>query len=100
MTIRKEPFRNFRGSSPAKLKAREDQIEETKKQKTLKNIKSGTLPDGSSHLRAGLPHLLLLLGKNGAQTKRVSVLVGNQPIWDSSDHTRKKNTWQSHLSWQ
>ena len=37
VTIREMPFRNYRGRSPAKLKVREDKIEEAKKQKTLKN---------------------------------------------------------------
>ena len=36
VTVREAPFRNFRGRSPAKLKAIEDKIEETKKQNTLK----------------------------------------------------------------
>ena len=36
VTIREEPFRNFRGRSLAKLKARDDKIEEAKKQKTQK----------------------------------------------------------------
>ena len=38
VTIRKMPFKNYRGKSLEKLKAREDKIEEVKKQKTLKNI--------------------------------------------------------------
>ena len=37
VTIRELPFKNFRGRSPAKLKAREDIIEEVKKKKALKN---------------------------------------------------------------
>ena len=37
VTIREMHFRNFRGWSLAKLKAREDKIEEARKQKTLKN---------------------------------------------------------------
>ena len=37
VTIREMHFRNFRGWSLAKLKAREDKIEEAMKQKTLKN---------------------------------------------------------------
>ena len=37
VTIRELPFKSFRGRSPAKLKAKEDIIEEVKKKKTLKN---------------------------------------------------------------
>ena len=37
VTIRELPFRNHRGRSPAKWKAREDKIEEAKKQKTPKS---------------------------------------------------------------
>ena len=36
--------------------------------------------------------------KNGAQTKRVHVLIGSQLI--GTDQTHKNNTWQSHISWQ
>ena len=36
VTNRKDPFRNFSGRSPAMMKAREDKIEEAKKQKTQK----------------------------------------------------------------
>ena len=37
VTIRELPFKNYRGRSPAKRKAREDEIEEAKKQKTPNN---------------------------------------------------------------
>ena len=37
MTIRKMPFSNYRERSSEKLNARDDKIEEAKKQKTLKN---------------------------------------------------------------
>ena len=37
VTIRELPFMNYRGRSPAKWKAREDKIEEAKKQKTPTN---------------------------------------------------------------
>ena len=43
-------------------------------------MRSGTQPDGSRHLGPGLIHPHLLPGENGAQTKRVSVLIGNQLI--------------------
>ena len=42
---------------------------------------SGTRADGSRHPGPGLLRPHLLLGKNGAQTKRASVLIGShQPI--------------------
>ena len=43
-------------------------------------MRSETQPDGSSHPGPGLLRPHLLLGKSGAQTKRVSVLNGNQLI--------------------
>ena len=52
---------------------------------------NGILPNGNHHLghgnnqRPGL-RLHLLPGKNGAQTKRVSVLIGNH-----SDQTRERS---------
>ena len=45
--------------------------------------KSGTQPDGSSHLGPGLFNPHPLLHKNGVQTKRVSVLTGNQLIGEA-----------------
>ena len=65
-----------------KLKAREDKIEEAKKQKTLKNrdedFHSARWKQSSW---TGLLHPHLVPGENGAQTRRVGVLIGNhQPI--------------------
>ena len=41
---------------------------------------SETQPDGSSQLGPGLLYLHLLPGKNGAQTRHASVLIGSQLI--------------------
>ena len=80
MTVREMPFRNCRGRSSEKLKAREDKIEEAKKQTTLKN--RDEYWNSSKWKQSWIwlhPHLLL--GETGAQTKRVSVLIGiHQPI--------------------
>ena len=60
--------------SLAKLKAREDKIEDVKKQETEKKrkvkIRSGTLVDGCRHSRPGLL-LHLLLGEKGASLQRI-----------------------------
>ena len=79
VTIREMPFRTFRGRSSDKLKAREDKIEEAKKQKTLENRdedwnsrnwkQSWTWNPSSSFYSSVLPE---------PQTKRVSVLIGNR----------------------
>ena len=46
-----------------------------------KKMTFGTRPDGSRHPGPGLLRPHLLLGENGAQTKRASVLIGShQPI--------------------
>ena len=103
MTIRGLPFKNFRGSSPAKLKVRNDKIEETKKQKTERGDDGkmdGIEPNGNHHLghdnnqepRLHLhPHLLP--DKNGAQTRRVNVPIGSQLIGTS----QLEHTWQLGL---
>ena len=78
--IRELPFKKYCGRSPAKLKAREDKIKEAKKQKTPKNEDQEWNSDRSSHPGPGLLHLHHLPGKNGAQTKRVSVPIGSQLI--------------------
>ena len=48
--------------------------------------KSGTQPDGSNHPGPGLLHPHLLPGKNGAQTRHMSVLIGSQLI--GTAHTK------------
>ena len=77
-------------------------MEEAKKQKIRKvKMTSGTRADGSRHPGPGLLRPHLLLGKNEAQTKRASVLIGNSPAnWDSSDQGRERTAWRSPGSWQ
>ena len=55
---------------------RSQEAEESEKQRR----KIGTQSDGTSRLGLGPPNVLLLLGTNGAQTKRVRVLIGSQLI--------------------
>ena len=76
------PFTNYRRGSAEKLKAREDEIEESKKQQTLKIETRIGILQNRNILRPGILHLHpdLLPGENGAQTKRVSVLIGSQLI--------------------
>ena len=75
VTVRELPFRSYRERSPAKWKAREDKIEEAKKQKTPKSE-----DQERNSGRWGLLHLHLLPGENGDQTRRVSVPIGSQLI--------------------
>ena len=86
------PFKNYRARSPAKLKVREEKTEEAKKQKIQKKreTRSGTPPDGSIHRGPGLLHPHLLPGKNGAQTRRVSVQVGEN-LLNRTAQTKRVN---------
>ena len=94
VTVRELPFKNYRGRSLAKLEARD----EAKKHKTQKHRRrSRTQPDGSSHLGLGQLHPHLLLGKNGAQTMRVSVLIGRQLI-GTVQIKRARTLHSSHIS--
>ena len=73
------PFRNYRGRSLAKWKAREDKIEEAKKQKTPESAdqewNSGRPQVVILDLNYFISHLLP--GENGAHARRVSVPIGN-----------------------
>ena len=92
MTIREESFRNYRERSLAKLKAREVKMRRPRSRRLRKvKMTTGTQPDGSRHPGLGLFRPHLLLGKNGAQTKRASVLIGKSPAdWDTSDQARER----------
>ena len=78
MTIRELLFEKL----PVKIdcnvgrQGRSQEAEDSEKQRW----KIGTQPDGTSRLGLGPPNVLLLLGTNGAQTKRVRVLIGSQLI--------------------
>ena len=66
-----------RGGRPERTRSREPRSRSLRKVKT----RSGTLVGGSRHPGHGLLHLHLLPGENGAQTRSVSVPIGNhQPI--------------------
>ena len=105
--IREAPFRNLRGRPPAKLKAREDKIEETKKQKTVKNGDeeldstrwqqsswTWTTPSSSSAWREW---------SSDVTRERADWQSAD---WDSSDQAREptawrsSDLWQSHFLWQ
>ena len=62
--------------------------------------RSGAQPDGSSHLGPELLHPHLQPGENGAQTKRVRLLIFNQLIEKAQIKRAKDTSWQSHYSWQ
>ena len=73
ITVKDRP----RSGGPERTILRKPRSGRLRKMKT----KSGTLVDGSSHPGPGQLHPHLLPGENGAQTRRVSVLIGNhQPI--------------------
>ena len=61
------------------------------------DARSGTQPDGSSHLGPGQLHPYLLPGANGAQTRRVSVPIGSQLI-GTAQTKRVRLRYGSHIS--
>ena len=52
ITIREEPFKNYRSRTSEMWKAKEDKIEEVKK-KTKKRMMNGMMPNGNHHLGHG-----------------------------------------------
>ena len=119
VTIRGMPFRNCRGRSSEKLKAREDKIEEAKKQKTLKNrdedwdsarwkqsswtwttsSSSSAWREWSSDKTRGRSDWQSPADwSRGRKRERTDWQLAD---WeDSSDQVRKATAWQSHYSWQ
>ena len=117
-TIRKMPFRNYRGRSSEKLNAREDMIEEAKKQKTLKTrdedwdsarwkqsswtwttlSSSSAWREWSSDKTRGRSDWQSPADwSRGQKRERTDWQLAD---WDSSDQVRKATAWQSHYSWQ
>ena len=83
VTIRELPFKNHLGRSPAKWKAREDKIEEAKKQKTPNNEDQEW---------------------NSGRWKPSSWTWNTSPsssTWQerNSDKTRERSDWQSPADW-
>ena len=86
VTIRELPFRKYRGRSPAKWKAREDKIEEAKKQKNQEwnssrwKSSSWTWTTAFSSLPGEIRRVSVPIGNHqpigAAQTKRVRVPLG------------------------
>ena len=76
MTIREEPFKNYRSRTSEKWKAK---LEEAKEQKIKKNDDG---PTGKHHLGHGtnLRPGHLHLGNTGVRTKRVSILIGKHHL--------------------
>ena len=74
MTIREEPFKDYRSRTSEKWKAK---FEEAKKQKVKKTMMDGVMPTGKHHLSHGTN---LHLGNNGVRTKRVSALIGKPQL--------------------
>ena len=85
MTIREEPSKNYRSRTSEKWKAKENKIEETKKQ----NIKKGNdersyanwqTPSWSSQQPMTWTSSFFHLGDNRVRTKRVSVPNGDHRV--------------------
>ena len=97
VTIRELPFKKYRGRSLAKLEAREEKIEEAKKQKTLKNRDEDR---NSPKLKHSLAWNTSSSSSSSAwrdwsstQTRERS--DWHSPAhWSSSDETRERTDWQ------
>ena len=102
VTSREMPFENYSARSPAKLKVRERTRSTNPRNRRFRKkvMKKETPPDGSIHPGPGLLHPHLLPGKNGAQTRHVSVLFGSQLIGTAQTKCVRLRSWQSHFSWQ
>ena len=101
VTNRKDPFRNFRGRSPAKMKAREDKIEEAKKQKTLKNkddeVNSARWQPSSWTWTTSSSSFAWREWSSDQTRERSDWQSADR---DSSDQVRELTAWRSSGSWQ
>ena len=101
VTIREEPFKNYRSRSSAKLKAREDKIEEAKKQKTQKSKddewKSARWPQSSWTWTTSSSSSAWREWSSDETGERTNL---QSTDWDSPDQGRELTAWQSHFLWQ
>ena len=100
VTIRQMPFKNYHSRSPAKLKVREDKIEEAKKQKIPK---SGDEEWNSTRWKYSSFTWTTSSSSSAWQEwsadetrKRTSWQSAD---WDSSDQVRKVTAWQASADW-
>ena len=101
VTILEMPFKNYRGRSSEKLEAREDKIEEAKKQNTLKNRDE----DWNSARWKQPSWTWTTSSSSSAWREWRSDETHERPYWQSadwdlSDQVRKATAWQSNFSWQ
>ena len=88
MTIREEPFKNYRSRSSAKLKTMEDKIEEAKKQKTKRSDDEWNSAEWQPSSWSWQQPMTWALSSSCAW-----------PEW-SSDQTRERSGVRSSGSWQ
>ena len=88
VTIREMPFKNHGARSPAKLKVREDKIEEAKKTRWKYSSWTWTTSSSSSAWREW---------SSDETRERTSWKSAD---WHSSDQVREATVWHSHFSWQ
>ena len=84
MTIREEPFKNYRSRTDEQWKAKEDKAEEFKRQKMQKN------DDGQSHANW-----------RASSWSWYQPMTWTPPSWQqwSSDETRESSDWQPAADW-
>ena len=101
VTSREMPFKNYRARSPAKLKVREDKIEEAKKQKIPKNSdekRNSTRWKYSSWTWTTSSSSSAWQEWSSDETRERT--NWQSADWDSPDQVREATVWQSHFSWQ
>ena len=95
------PSKNYRARSPAKLKVREDETEEAKKQKIPKKRDeewNSTRWKYSSWTWTTSSSSSAWQEWSSDETRERT--NWQSADWDSSDQVRKASVWQSHFSWQ
>ena len=102
VTIREMPFKNYRGRSSEKAKARENKIEETNKQMTLKNRdEKWNSARGKQSSWQTWTTSSSSSAWQGWNTDEPHDRANKQLVdWDSKDEVRKATLRQSHFSWQ
>ena len=103
MTIREEPFKNYRSRTSEKWKATEDKIEEAKKQKIKKNDDERSYANWqTSSWSWHQPMTWTSSSWQQWSSDETRERSDCQPSagWNSSDQTRERSEWRSAGSWQ
>ena len=101
VTIREMPFKTYRGRSSEKSKAGENKIEESNKQKTLKNSDeewNSTRWKYSSWTWTTSSSSSAWQEWSSDETRERT--KWQSADWDSPDQVREVTAWQTHFSWQ